>query len=51
MPLRFSAVVPNFTLKNQNDEEVCFYDALEETEQGIIIFAYPKANTPGIYKS
>lgn len=40
-------VVPNFTLKNQNDEEVCFYDALEETEQGIIIFAYPKANTPG----
>ncbi|MBN2694240.1 thioredoxin-dependent thiol peroxidase [bacterium] len=36
---------PDFSLKNQNDEELSLSDFIGDT--GVIIYFYPKDNTPG----
>lgn len=39
--------MPNFTLKNDAGDDVTLYTALETSTNGVILFVYPKANTPG----
>lgn len=36
---------PNFTLKNQNDEDICLSDFDKDTY--VVLYFYPKAMTPG----
>lgn len=43
-------MVSNFTLPNQQGEEINFYNALDNTAKGMVIFVYPKANTAGCTK-
>lgn len=41
---------PDFKLKSEAGEEVTLEKALDTTEKGIVLFVYPKANTPGCTK-
>lgn len=44
----YFTVAEDFTLKNQDDEEVHFYETLDKADKGVVIFVYPKANTAGV---
>jgi peroxiredoxin Q/BCP len=41
-------VAKDVTLRNQKDEDVTFADTY--TDQGVVFFMYPRANTPGCTK-
>ncbi|MBW0525404.1 hypothetical protein O181_065119 [Austropuccinia psidii MF-1] len=37
----------NFNLKDHSDESIDHFDLFKDSKNGIVIFIYPKANTPG----
>ncbi|KAI5478898.1 peroxiredoxin Q/BCP [Pseudohyphozyma bogoriensis] len=43
--LSIGDVVPDITLKNEDDEDLSLKELYDKT--GLVIFSYPKANTPG----
>ncbi|MDO5034025.1 MAG: peroxiredoxin [Actinomycetaceae bacterium] len=38
--------VPNFTLES-TEGEISLYDLLDEAENGVVVYFYPRASTPG----
>lgn len=45
--INLGSKVPDFTLKDESGTDVTLYKALEDSQRGVVLFVYPKANTPG----